>query len=72
MAQLVLMLCSVDCLVTTVLCTELIVVKAKETNRLLENNYLECFSLVPVQRISLSTTASKLLEIVVFVIFIET
>lgn len=44
----------------------------QETNRLLENNYLECFSLVPVQRISLLSTASKLLGIVVFVIFIET
>lgn len=44
----------------------------QETNRLLENNYLECLSLVPAQRISLSSTASKLLEIVVFVIFIET
>lgn len=44
----------------------------QETNRLLEYNYLECLSLVPVRWVSLYSTAPKLLQIVVFVIFIET
>lgn len=30
-----------------------------QTNKLLENNYLECFFSVPVQRISLLSIASK-------------
>lgn len=44
----------------------------QETNRLLEYNYVECLSLVPVRWVSLSSTVPKLLQRVAFVIFIET